>query len=69
MKEFLLILECPRDLKQFHQDHFVGKDPSYAIMLDPRYVPNTRLSIRIGLENDEEAIFLALTIGARVTTP
>jgi hypothetical protein len=69
MKEFLLTLECPRDLRQFHQDHFKGKDPSYAIMLDPRYIPNTRLSIRIGLEDDEEAIFLALSIGARVTTP
>lgn len=69
MKEFLLVLECPKDLRQFHVDHFKGKDPSYAIMLDPRYIPNTRLSIRIALEDEEEAIFLALSLGAKVERP
>ena len=68
MKNYMLSLPCPIDLSKFHQAHFMGKCPSYSIWVDPRYRPNTRLLINAELEDDSEAIFVALTIGATIIT-
>jgi len=65
MKQYQLTIACPKDLGEFHNENFLGRTPSYSILIDGRYLPATRLAINLELDEDE-AIILALKLSAQV---
>jgi len=66
MKSYTFTLNYPSDMNSFHNEMFSDKVVNYSIHIDEARKPNMMLIIQIDLEDDAEAIVLALKLQATV---